>query len=117
MRQQRRKVIEAPGLVTQPSVDSLINDALNVIQKEIAKFSYKVNKNESLNLSEARVFQGYIKSLAEMARESREAAKQDDLGNMSNEEIIRTLAAGREQEIAELLLSKGDSNESESAKD
>ena len=105
MNNGKRRIVQSNNLVVQPSVESLIADALNVIQQEITKFSYKVNKGQTLAPGEARIFQGYIKSLTDMAKESREAAKHEDLGDMTNDEIIRTLAAGREKEVADLLLS------------
>lgn len=100
----KRYIVDTSSTVVLPSVESLINDALNVIQKEISRYSGQVNRGETLDLSQARVFQGYIKSLTEMARESRESAKQEDMTGLSNDEIIKTLAAGREDEIAQMLL-------------
>ena len=81
------KRVSASQAVLEPSVQNLLNDALGVIATEITKFRYKVNKGNTLTLQEARVLQGYIKSLVDLSREKRDAFDNQDLANLDNEEI------------------------------
>lgn len=74
-------------IITEPSIDHLLNDALGVIATEITKFRTQVNKGRTLTLQEARVLQGYIKSLVELSKEKRDAFDNKDLANYSNEEL------------------------------
>lgn len=69
-------------------VNGLLDDALSVIAMEIIKYKAKTNKGQSLDLSEARVLQGYIKSLVELSKESRERDDASDYANMSDSELF-----------------------------
>ena len=83
-------------------VNTTLDDALSVITTEIIKFKSKVNKGLSLNLQEARVLQGYIKSLVDLSKESRERNDSMDLASMSDTEITK---------LVEAMLKKGKENE------
>lgn len=74
-----------------PSVDSMMADALGVIQLEITKFKTKVAQGRSLDSREAKTLQGYIKSLVELSREDRERLKEQDLSALSTEELLALL--------------------------
>jgi hypothetical protein len=80
--------IEASNIVLMPNVQSLLSDALMVIQTEVARFSGKARKGISLDLREARVLQGYIKALVELSKEAREREKNTDLSEMTPEELL-----------------------------
>lgn len=83
--------LDPRNVVVLANADALIDDALAVIEKEILKFKNKVNVGKSLDLAEARVLQGYIKSLVELSKESRERAKDEELGKMSEEQLLTEL--------------------------
>jgi len=88
---QPRAVVPRKSTIMQPNVDDLIDDATNIIAMEVAKFSSKVNKGQSLSLPESRILQGYIKSLVELSKESRERFNDKDLAKMSDEELAQML--------------------------
>lgn len=75
-----------------PSVDSIMADALGVVQTEIIKFKTKVAQGRSLDSKEAKTLQGYIKSLVELSREDRERLKEEDLSKLSTEELLQLLS-------------------------
>lgn len=87
-----KRIIPAqPGVIIVPSAENLLTEALGLIQTEILQFRHKVNGGKPLQLNEARVLQGYIKSLVELSKEARERAKSEDLSKMSTEELIDLL--------------------------
>ena len=81
----------APIIMIQPDVPSMVSDALQVISTEILQFKAKVNKGTHLTTNEARVLQGYIKSLVEISRETRERDDSNDLANVSDEELLKLI--------------------------
>ena len=91
-----------PTLV-QPSVQGLLDDALGVIGSEIVRLKLKAqaigkkDEPQGLNASEARMIQGYVKSLVELSRESRERSDDMDLANMDDEELLSLMDAVREK--------------------
>lgn len=89
----KRPQIESNQITLLPPVEGLIGDALNIIQMEIVKFSTKTKRGQSLDLREARVLQGYIKSLVELSKEGRERDKEKDFSSMSDEQLIEMLQA------------------------
>lgn len=95
----------ASRIETVPQLGTMIHDALSVIQTEILKFKNKVNKGHSLDLSEARVFQGYLKSLTDAAREMRErdTAEDEVQSNLTDEQLLeqtKIAMAGLEARVA-----------------
>lgn len=85
--------------IVMPSVDQMVADALSVVQKEIQKFQSKALQGRGLDITEARILQGYIKSLVDLSKEDRERVKDLDLSNMSTEELLKLLG---EKEVAKL---------------
>lgn len=79
--------IEPSNIVLMPNVQSLLSDALMVIQVEVARFSGKARKGVALDLRESRVLQGYIKALVELSKEAREREKNVDMDEMSPEQL------------------------------
>lgn len=97
-----RRLIAKPSQVLDvPEAETLIADALRIIQNQITQIATQSNRlivqGKTLGLAEARVLQGYIKSLVELSKEARERAKDDNLANMSDEELL---------ELAQLLIAK-----------
>jgi hypothetical protein len=88
----KRKYIVAAKVETAPELRTLLTDALSIYQSEIIKFKTKVNSGRNLDLSEARVLQGYVKSLVEAAREMRERDDDENKSNskMSDEELLES---------------------------
>ena len=80
-----------------PDAPTLIDDALTVIATEIVKFKKKTSEGKSLDLSEARVLQGYIKSLVELCKEQREREEAMDLASKSDAEIVALVEKLRKQ--------------------
>lgn len=88
-----KKTIEQSNPLLWPSVDSMMADALGVIQLEITKYKTKVAQGRSLDSREAKTLQGYIKSLVELSREDRERIKEQDLSALSTEELLALLGS------------------------
>lgn len=76
-----------------PNVDSLIADALTTVQLELIKFKTKVSSGRSLDSREAKTLQGYIKSLVELSKEDRDRHKDEDLSNLTTEELVALLGS------------------------
>ena len=87
------KRLDTGSVLLVPSVENLIADALSVIEVEIVRFRAKSKQGRALELKEARVLQGYIKSLVELSKEARERAKGEDLSNLSDEELVNLVQA------------------------
>lgn len=92
-----------------PDAPTLIDDALSVIATEIVKFKAKVGTGKSLDLAEARVLQGYIRSLVELCREQREREDAMDLASKTDAEIVALVDKLRAQKLA--ALAEGGSND------
>jgi hypothetical protein len=80
-----------------PSVDAMVADALSVVETEILKYKSKVKQGRSLEPNEAKILQGYIKSLVDLSREDRERAKESDLSKLSTEELVQLLGNKKPQ--------------------
>jgi hypothetical protein len=76
------------SVVLEPVVPTLLQDALSVLASEIVRFKAKTNKGESLKVDEARVLQGYIRSLVELSKEQREREDTSDWANLSDAELL-----------------------------
>jgi hypothetical protein len=75
-------------VVLEPIVPTLLQDALSVLATEITRFKHKTSQNKPLDVNEARVLQGYIRSLVELAKEQREREDNMDLSNMNDQELL-----------------------------
>jgi hypothetical protein len=80
-----------------PSVEGMISDALDTIQTEIARYKAKVERGIPLNPIEAKVMQGYIKSLVELSKEERERAKEADLSDLTLEQLVELTSKQQKQ--------------------
>ena len=83
---------KSQSLVVIPSTDVLIEDANTVISYELLRYRAISSRGKQLNPQEARVFQGFIKSLVELSKEEREREKLKDYSSMSDLELLSTVA-------------------------
>lgn len=102
--------IKEDNVISIDTVNSVLEDAIRVISLEMVKFRGKVNQGYSLSPAEARVFQGYIKSMVDLSKEARERERSDDLSKLSDEEVVllaKKALMGKEATVVE----EDDSNE------
>lgn len=92
---QKHPQANQAGIVRVAAAENLISDALCIIEAEIQKYKHKTNSGRGLDLAEARVLHGHIKSLVELSREARERQKADDPSGFSTEELIAMLQASK----------------------
>ena len=71
------------------STDMLIEDSKMIIAAELARYRHKAVRGIALDLKEARVVTSYIAELTKLAREEREASRQQDLSNLTDEELLQ----------------------------
>ncbi len=79
--------------VVQPSVDTLIADAMSILELELLRLKRQVQGGRQLLPDDSRILNGYIKSLTELAREDREQQKGNDFSKLSKEEILELLGS------------------------
>lgn len=75
-----------------PATDLLLHDARCIVASELSKYRSKVSRGNTLDLKEARVVQGYLETLIRLQKEEREAARAEDLSNLSDEELLELAA-------------------------
>lgn len=68
--------------------ESVLRDALNTAAIEVARYRVKVGRGQALDLKEARIVQGWIKSMTDVMKEVREQEKSSKLEDLSNEELL-----------------------------
>lgn len=90
-RDKRRIIVtsEPNEVVTVPKLESLMTDALSIIGAELAHYRAKSKRGVTLDLKEARVIQSYMDALVKMSKEAREAARAEDLSDLTNEELLQ----------------------------
>lgn len=88
-------------VVLEPLVPTLLQDALSILSSEITRLKVKTAKNEPLKHEEAKVLQGYIRSLVELAKEQRERDDSSDLANLSDSELLTLVDQLRTKRLAE----------------
>lgn len=94
----RRRITEDYMIQHEPTpdIDKMTDDALKILSQELTRFKVKSLKNLGLDEKEARILQGYIRSLMEIRREEREAEKTeaalDAFKNMTNEQLLEEAA-------------------------
>lgn len=97
-----------PSMLVMPNIDGMISDALSILQTEILRMKTKSMQGRPLDPLEAKLLQGYIRSLSELAKEDRERAKDVDLTALTTEELVALLGAKAPRQ----LQAKADSDES-----
>jgi len=104
------------NVITLSNVDTLLEDALGLVEQELLKLRIKSNKGQSLSATEATTLNGYIKSLVNLARETRERDKHFDASKLTDAELVelakQLLAPKRETLPAVKTESKNDNPES-----
>lgn len=76
-------------VIASNSIQPLLDEALGLVGSEIVRLKYKAKKDSTgLNGNEARMLQGYIKSLVDLSKEHRERSDEQDLANLSDEELL-----------------------------
>lgn len=82
--------------------EHLMQDALGILSNEIVNLRQaQKSQPKGLDLSQARVLTGYIKSITDILKEQREReADPDELANMSDEEIEALLQGMRKSREA-----------------
>ena len=102
-----RRLIKSPvpqedKVVVLPALQNMMDDALQTLSAEIVRFRNKsVRERTALTPNEARVLQGYIKSLVDLSKESREREDDNDLSKLSDDELlalVEGLRAKKERE-------------------
>lgn len=86
--EKRPQRVATANVTILPPVDGLLAEALNIIGSELNRYSLKVKQGKSLDLSEARVVQGYLKSLVEISRESRERDRDEKLDEIDDQKLL-----------------------------
>lgn len=90
-------VVPTTTSIIKPTVDNIIQDAVDIVTNEIMKMKVKSVQGGTLNINEARVLQGYIKSLVELSKEMRENRDSEDLANLSDAELLRLMEQLKEK--------------------
>lgn len=101
----RRTLVLQPKaeLVMKPShlnSETLLQDALSILASEITILKKQSNAGKGLDLAQARVLTGYIKSLTDILKEQRERDSDMDLASMTDSELLQlveTLRKNKEQ--------------------
>ena len=89
-REAKRIIIpNKPSISIIQTTDALLDDAKMIIAAELARYRSKSVRGISLDLKEARVVTGYIAELTKLQREERESARQQDLSNLTDEELLQ----------------------------
>lgn len=103
---ERGPKISASSVMLVPSVENLLSDALSTIGNELARLSRKSINPNGLPRDEARILQGYIKSLVDLSKEAREREKNVDLTDYSDDEIVEHMLLDMEQDDVQKLFRK-----------
>lgn len=79
-------------VVSESNMDPIINSALETIAIELDRYHKKATKDKSLDLKEARVVQGYLRTLVELKRQKQQ---QDptDFTKLKDDEILKIMGA------------------------
>ena len=85
------RTVPSTSTIIKPSVENIIQDAVDIVTNEIMKMKVKSLQGSSLNLNEARVLQGYIKSLVDLSKEMRDSRDSEDLANLSDSELLKLI--------------------------
>jgi len=84
----KRIRIEQKDVVVVPSLDSLVSDAVIVIANELAYYRGKTCRGATLGSKETIAFRGLVEALCRLTKEAREQSRAEDLGKLSNEELM-----------------------------
>ena len=76
-----------------PATELLLHDAKAIIGAELARYRAMVLRGVTLDSKQARIVQGYLESLVKIQKEEREQARDEDLSQLSNEELLKLAAS------------------------
>jgi hypothetical protein len=85
---QKSPQAEVKEAIRDTSPERIVDDALAAISIEVMRYRSKVSQGRSLDLKEARVLQGYIKSMCELSKELRDRDRAAKLDELSSEELF-----------------------------
>ncbi len=101
----RRRIVQpqedAADVVVVPQVDRLVSDALAIIGSELAYYRAKTKRGVRLDTKEARIVRDYTEALIKLSKESREAARAEDLSNLTDAELLQLAERLTKKEITE----------------
>lgn len=86
---EKTNQVEPLDVTVIPNITSLLNDAAAIIGAELAQYRSKTKRGISLDLKEARVIANYMDVLLRASKESREAARAEDLSELSDSELLQ----------------------------
>lgn len=112
---EQRRVVKPsqPSVRLRPHIGKLLADSYNLIALELDMLYRKAARGEELDKEESRKLQGYVDSIAKLAREEREQEKRNDPAGHSTEELVELLPkVAKVLDIpVEKLLDKGSDEE------
>lgn len=82
------------------SLEAAMADAIHIASKELHRYKLKVDMDQSLDLKQARIVQGWMKTLTEINKENRETERAANFEKFSDEELAL---------LAKKVLAKGGS--------
>lgn len=85
--------INKSNITALSNVDSMLDDALGILEAELISLKVKQRGGIKLKLAESRILVGYIKSLVELSKEQRERDAQQNFGDMSDEQLLEHFRA------------------------
>jgi hypothetical protein len=84
-----RYKLDTSNVAVVPKIESLLSDALVVIGSELARYRAKAARGASLDTHESRAVREYVECICKLSKEAREAARQQDLSSLTNEELLQ----------------------------
>jgi hypothetical protein len=88
---------------TVSKTSRILEDALTIISEQISTFKAISGRNNMLDEKQAKLLEGYIKSLVILSKEEREREKSEKdleaIANMSNEQLIEYLEKAKGGEV------------------
>lgn len=85
---ERRTMVDLQMTVSDINADQVLQDALTTAAIEITKYKTKVTRGQQLDLKESRIVQGWIKTMLEIKKDSREEERSSQLEKLSQEELV-----------------------------
>jgi hypothetical protein len=92
--------------------ENILASAMSIVAMEIVKLQQKSSRT-SLDQKDARILQGYIKSMVELSREQRERDRSDDLSKLSTDELAKIAAGMLKKEVDTIEVEEAEDQELE----
>lgn len=87
------------SVIFKPSIENLLNDTLQIIAVEVARYRGKVERGMPLDFKEARIVQGFAKNLKDLSEEARAHKNDQPLHHLNDEELIQLLQGDADVEV------------------